>query len=201
MSIRIGLYGGTFDPPHRAHLELADWVVDYLDLAALYFIPTAVHPLKDNRHLTPADLRFKMLQAALWGHDRLRISRIEMNQHRPSYTVDTLRQFTGFENLTDVNLIYLMGVDNVHEIHLWKEPEKILQLADIYVLQRPGYNSQQIPTDLQNRLKFLPAPSMDISASEIREMINRGEDVAHLLPENVYSIIRKHHLYGYNPAE
>ena len=195
MSRRIGLYGGTFDPPHLAHIDLAKWAVENLALEALYFIPTALHPLKENDTITPAELRFSMLQAALGNRKKYKISRIEMDQDNPSYTVDTLRHFRTYEHLQDAHLVYLMGIDNVYEMHLWKEPDTILELAEVTVFQRPGYDVTNLPLSLYNRLRILQTPFFDISATSIREKVKKGEKVAHLLPAKVYHIIQENHLY------
>jgi nicotinate-nucleotide adenylyltransferase len=192
---RIGLYGGTFDPPHNAHILLAEWVVNHLKLDYVYFIPTAIHAFKNRKRLTPQDTRYKMLTEAIACNPKFRISKIEFDRSAVSYTVDTLESFCSYENIENSVLFYIIGMDNLLEFPLWKDPLKILNLAQLVVMRRPGY---QTPHDLKNylnRARILDTPSLAISSSQIRKLVLDSLPYKHLVPGGVYKIIQSQDLY------
>jgi nicotinate-nucleotide adenylyltransferase len=192
---RIGLYGGTFDPPHCAHLQLADWTRDSLNLDLIYFIPAAVHAFKNQIGITPADLRFKMVKAAIAPYKHFRISRIELDRPGVSYAIDTLKNFIAFENLSAADLYYIIGSDNLQDFKRWKDPDLILDQATLAVIRRAGFNKAAIKAYHHKKIIFLNSPIIDISATEIREKLKTGQDVSEIVPSEVEHIIRKHHLY------
>ncbi|TFG95630.1 MAG: nicotinate (nicotinamide) nucleotide adenylyltransferase [Calditrichales bacterium] len=193
--MNIGLYGGTFDPPHRAHVELAEWVLAELGLDYIYFVPAAVHAFKDNLQITPEKIRLEMLQAATSGHKQLRISRVEIKRRGVSFTVDTLREFSKFENLPAVHLIYIIGLDNLADFNRWKEPEAILRLAEVVVVRRPGRANEYLPEKIQNKMRFLNSPQIEISSTEIRQQVRLGQSIYDLVHPKVAELINKYSLY------
>lgn len=193
--MRIGLYGGTFDPPHNAHLELAEWVRQELDLDYIYFIPAAIHAIKNNNTLSPAVIRNEMLQEAIKKNDKFKLSRIELERHNISFTIDTLRQFLDYEKMAQATIFYLIGYDNLVEFHLWKSYRSILKICQVVVLQRSGEIDSEIIKKYGDDVLFLDSPCINISATEIRKKISRGVDVSDSVPAPVLEIIRKHGLY------
>jgi nicotinate-nucleotide adenylyltransferase len=190
----VGLFGGTFDPPHKAHVQLAHFAVEHLHLYCLYFIPAALHALKKNTN-TPVALRYKMIQAAISDNPKFKISRIEMERPDVSYSIDTLRQFKKYEHLPDrTELYYIMGLDNLNELHLWKDPQQIFQLARVVILNRPGFNTQQLAGEYPQAL-ILNSPLYPVSATDIRRKIRSGEAVHDVLPPGVWKIINENNLY------
>jgi nicotinate-nucleotide adenylyltransferase len=193
--MRIGLYGGTFDPPHNAHLKLAEWVRQKLRLDYIYFIPAAKHAFKKNSHLSPEDIRVKMVEAAVGENRHFRLSRIEMDRIGISYTVDTIRNFSQYENIPAAKLYYIMGIDNLAEFHRWKDPESIAKLVKVVVIRRSGPDNKGIISSYRKKVMFLASPILDISATEIREMVKNGLDISDLVPPAVNKIIHEYRLY------
>jgi nicotinate-nucleotide adenylyltransferase len=188
------MFGGTFDPPHYAHLHLARFAMKRLGLDCLYFIPAAIHALKKHS-ITPASWRYKMVQAAIGSVPDFFISRIEMERSDISYSIDTIRSFKKYEHLpAQAELFYILGLDNLNELHLWKDPEQIFKLAKVVVLDRPGFKHQPI-IDRYPQVLLLASPLYDISATEIRKKIKSGESVKGLLPAKVWQVIKENNLY------
>ena len=194
-SRKIGIFGGTFDPPHNAHLQLAQNVLIKLQLESIYFVPACYHALKHNADLTPVEIRYDMLKAAIKSQRRFKLSRIEINRQSISYTVDTLKMFRVYENIEDSVLYYIMGVDNLKDIKKWKDPQEIFRLAKIVILNRPGFDEQVILKKYQDTVIQLDTPRYNISSTMIREAIRHNESVQNLVPPEVYQVIQKYHLY------
>jgi nicotinate-nucleotide adenylyltransferase len=193
--MKIGLYGGTFDPPHNAHLELAEWVQKELQLDFVYFVPAAIHAFKNNMDLSPPEVRLQLVEDAIKDHTRLRVSRIELDRPDVSYTVHTLQEFRQYEKLPDSELVYIMGFDNLAEFHRWRDPEEILNLAKVVVIRRSADNIPVVSTDIEKKVHYLESPIINISSTEIRNKIRRGIDVSTLVPPPVLSLINQYGLY------
>ncbi len=193
--MKIGLYGGTFDPPHNAHLDLAEWVQKKLQLDLVYFVPTAIHAFKNNIDLSPPQVRLQLVENAIIGHKKLKVSRIELDRPEISYTVHTLQKFKQYENLPDSELVYIIGFDNLAEFHRWKRPEEILKLAKVVVIRRSMEKIPDINTDIDKKVHYLDSPIIDISSTEIRNKIKRGIDVSNLVPTPVLKLIDEYGLY------
>jgi len=193
--MKIGLYGGTFDPPHNAHLILAEWVKKELDLDYIYFIPAAIHACKNNTDLSPALLRLKLVEKAIAGYKGFRVSCIEIDRKETSYTVDTLQQFKQYENLPECELFYIIGFDNLIDFHRWKEPDVIMKLVNIVVVRRSINDGHNLKNDYTQKVTYLASPIIDISATEIRKKIRLGIDVSDLLAPAVLKVINDNELY------
>jgi nicotinate-nucleotide adenylyltransferase len=193
--MQIGLYGGTFDPPHNAHLKLAEWVRQKLQLDFIYFIPAARHAFKKNSHLSPEDIRVKMVEAAISENRQFRLSRIEMDRNGISYTVDTIRDFSKYENIPAAKLYYIIGIDNLTEFHRWKNPESITKLVQVVVIRRSVPDNLNVISRYKKKVTFLVSPLIDISATEIREMVKNGIDISDFVPPAVNQVIREYGLY------
>ncbi len=193
--MQIGLYGGTFDPPHNAHVKLAEWVRQKLRLDFIYFIPAARHAFKKNSHLSPEHIRVKMVKAAISENKHFRLSRIEMDRNGISYTVDTIRGFSKYENIPAAKLYYIMGIDNLTEFHRWKDPESIAKLVQVVVIRRSVPDNPKVINRYKKKVTFLVSPIIDISATEIREMVNKGLDIFDFVSPAVNKVIREYRLY------
>jgi nicotinate-nucleotide adenylyltransferase len=192
---RIGLYGGTFDPLHNAHLNLAKWAIRELELDFLYFIPASRHALKYNLEITPAEIRFKMISRTIADSDQLRVSRIEIDKRDISYTIDTLNLLKDTDPFEHAQLFLIIGADNLSEFHLWKSPSAIFSFAEVVVLNRPGFDLSGISPKFRKKMIFLDSPQMDISSTVIRERMQSGQSISKLVPPQVLDIIRKYQLY------
>ena len=188
--MRIGIFGGTFDPIHKGHLALANAAVQQLKLDSLYFIPTYQHPLEQKGLAAPADDRLKMVELAIQNKSKFKVSDCEIKRSGVSYTVDTLRQFRDqFQKPNE--LFFITGGDWGKNLDQWKEIDTIFQLAHFVVANRPGFNVENLPKQVEV-LNFVP---LDISSTEAREQIRKGRVPKDMIPENVLTYIKQHHLY------
>ena len=185
--MRIGILGGTFDPPHAGHLIAAQDCLVSLGLDRVHFIPARQPPHKRRRPVSPAPLRLAMLDAALAGDDRFRVDDIEMNRQGPSWTVDTLRAYR--ERHAGAVLFLLVGMDQYVEFATWREPEEIARLATIVVMSRGGEQPRG------PGIVSVAVTRIDISSTQIRDRVGRGEPIRYLVPEAVETIIAGHALY------
>ena len=191
--MRIGVFGGTFDPPHLGHLVVAADAYQVLHLDHLLWIPAARPPHKLGRVHATAEQRLAMVRAALDGDERFAISDLELRRQGPSFTVDTLRTLR--QQNADSELFFLIGADALREIETWREPEEVARLAHLVVLARgDGRNGTTI---LHSRFPVLTVPvtRVDISATEIRRRVARGESIRYFVPDAVREIIRRERLY------
>lgn len=193
MQKSFGIFGGTFDPPHLGHLIVAAHVQDELGLEKVIFIPTNVPPHKQDREVTDGAIRLAMLREACAGNSSFEVSDLEIRRGGVSYTVDTLTALQG--QYPGVRLHFLIGMDNLVEFAAWKDPGRILDLATVVVMTRPGSEPEAGHAELLRRMVLCPVPQIGISGSEIRERIRDGKDVQYLVPSGVLQIIEVHHLY------
>jgi nicotinate-nucleotide adenylyltransferase len=189
------LYGGTFDPPHNAHLKLAQLSAEKLALDAVYFIPAAHHPFKGISQISSVSIRIEMLEKALEKYALFRISRIECDRSDISYTIDTLRNFMEYEKTGDAQLYFILGTDNFDEFHMWKNPDEIFDLATIVALRRPGSEKSTVLKKYQEHIILLDLPLLNISSTQIRNKIRRGEDYSDLVPPGIPEIVQRYNLY------
>src|SRR5690606_19926739 len=188
--VRIGILGGTFDPPHIGHLIVAQDAWNALGLDRVLFVPAAVPPHKRGRVSTPAEVRLAMVEAACADDPRFEASDLEIRRGGTSYTVDTLRALK--ERDPQGALFFLLGADQFREIHTWRSPEELVRLAELVALSRPGYPNVEPQIGLPYRR--LDVTCVDISATEIRRRVVAGEPIRYLVPEAVEAIIRAHGL-------
>lgn len=190
-SVRIALFGGTFDPPHLGHLVVAGDVHHRLGLDRVVWVPAADPPHKRGMVGTPAALRLEMVRAAAGGDPRFEVDDLELRRPGPSYTLDTLREFR--RRLPDAALHFLIGADALREFHTWREPDAIVALATPVVFAREGDHVREaggVPA-IQ-----VPVTRVDISSTEIRRRVAAGEPVRNLVPDAVLRIIEREGLYA-----
>lgn len=197
--MRLGLFGGTFDPPHLGHLALASAAYEQLALGRVLWILTGVQPLKLDRHITPVEHRLSMLELALGDDPRFVLSRVDVDRPAPHFTVDTVRLLA--QQYPGDALIFLMGGDSLRDLPRWRFPaDLVAACSEIGVMRRPGDAVDLLALEasipgLAAKVRFINAPLLDISASAIRAQIAAGKDVGHFLQPQVYTYIQKEHLY------
>jgi nicotinate-nucleotide adenylyltransferase len=200
--MRLGVFGGSFDPIHYGHLRMAEVAREEVGLDRLLFIPTQVSPFKTGREVAPAALRLEMLRLAVTGNPAFAVSDAEVRRPGPSYTVDTLRALA--DEYPDAERFFLTGTDAVRDLPQWRAPEEVITLARFVVMTRPGVASAEVlralPDAWEARITFIDMPGLDISSSYLRERLGQARSVRYLLPRAVEEFIDKHHLYRAQPA-
>lgn len=189
--MKLGVFGGTFDPPHVGHLIAAQDALITLDLDRVLFVPARTPPHKQHKSVTPAPVRLRMLVEATAGDERFEVSDIELRREGPSYTVDTLRELRSAHPQSELYL--LLGVDQVREFGTWREPQTILQLAHLAMLARGGV--EEVPsTDIV--VQCVPVTRVDISSTMIRKRVAAGQSITYLVPASVEKIVAAEGLYS-----
>ncbi len=198
--MRIGIFGGTFDPPHFGHMILAAEALYQLKLDRLLFVLTADPPHKQERHVTPLDDRLALLQAALADNPAFEMSRVDIDRPGPHYTVDTVRLLR--QKYAGDELIYLMGGDSIRNLLIdWYKPEEFIAECDyIGVMRRPQDHVDievliaQLP-GLKDKLLYMDAPLLQIASREIRARAAEGRPYRYYTPKAVYDVIQQRKLY------
>lgn len=192
--VEIGVFGGSFDPPHLGHLNVARDAMEFLGLDRVLFVPARRSPFKgeEDTATSGAD-RSALCEAALEGADGFAVWRGELDRPAPSYTVDTLEALA----LPDRRLTLLVGTDTWAHFHRWHRPRRILELARVGVLTRGGYEGPEEPGgEGPWPCVRVPVRGIDISSSEIRARAEEGRSIRFLVPEAVRRIIEHQSLYG-----
>lgn len=203
---RIGILGGTFDPPHLGHLLIAETARVALDLESVIFLPAGEPWLKSGQRITPAAHRLKMVRLAVADNPNFCVSDCEIRRRGATYTVDTLRELRRRFS-ADTELYFIVGSDVLTQFHLWKEPEAILELCRLAVIERPGGPEGGITALRKNFSDALNAgvvvsvagPRVDFSASELRRVLAAGHSTRYQIPDTVAKYIAEHELY--RPSE
>ncbi len=189
--MKIGIFGGSFDPVHVGHLLAASESADRLGLDEVQFVTAARPPHK--RIATPAEARHEMVVLATIGDLRFRASRLELDHAGPTFTVDTLRRARGL--WPGAELYFITGADAYHDISTWREPEALVELAQMVAVSRPGYDIKRIDPFFRERVIPLEIPGYELSSTEIRARVAEGRSVRYLVPYEVEVYIAKHGLY------
>jgi nicotinate-nucleotide adenylyltransferase len=195
---RLGILGGTFDPPHSGHLILAEYAWDALGLSQVLFVPAADPPHKQQEDKQPVNHRLAMLELALAGNDHFNISHVDIDRPGPHYSVDMLAILQ--EQYPEHELYFVMGSDSLRNLTRWHQPETLIQRCRLAVMRRPGdyiqLNMHEAAlSGLAERVVMVDAPLIGISSSQIVERLQQGRSVRYLLPEPVLEYIDEHHLY------
>jgi nicotinate-nucleotide adenylyltransferase len=215
--MKIGIYGGAFNPIHFGHLKTAEDVLNKLSLNKVIFIPAGNPPFR-KPELASVEDRLVMVKAAVEGYPWFEASEIELQTEGRSYTVDTIEKL----NTNDTELFLIIGIDAFKDIQLWKDPEKIFALSNVVIISRPGYSFaalssspylrdvqegilQELDTGERTLYSFsifkdkevtlCRVVDVDISSSDLRETIKKDGETGRLLPESVKSYIILHSLY------
>ena len=197
--VRLGIFGGTFDPPHLGHLILAAEAQAQLKLEKVLFVLTANPPHKRGNQFAPVADRIAMVESAIKGQSIFELSRVDIDRPGPHYTLDTMKILRK-EN-PDTTLVYLIGGDSLRDLPEWDRPrEFIAACSAIGVMRRPRTridldDLEKTLPGLSAKLEFVDAPLLEISSSEIRERIRDGGHYRFYLPGALYEIIRQRGLY------
>jgi nicotinate-nucleotide adenylyltransferase len=195
---RVGLLGGTFNPPHVGHLVCAAQAADQLALDRVLLVPVNEPPHKGAERDPGVETRVALCRRAVAGDERLGVSRVEADVPGPSFTVATLRRL--HEDHPEDDLTFIVGGDMALSLPAWREPEAILELAELGVAEREGMRRADIVERLEGlrgagRVRFFDMPRIDVSSSLIRRLVAGGRAIRYLVPAGVEAHIREAGLY------
>jgi nicotinate-nucleotide adenylyltransferase len=196
---RIGILGGTFDPPHIGHLWLATLAADALPLDRVVFMPAALPPHKRDRSMSSITDRLLMTRLAISGNDAFELSALEVGRAGPSFTIDSVEELR--RTYDGARLFLLMASDSLAQIDTWREPDRLLSLIEWAVAPRPGSslpNAEWLRERFgaaAQRIHLLQGPSLDVSATEIRRRVAAGRAIRYLVPQAVEELILDKGLY------
>lgn len=183
--MRIGLYSGSFNPIHHGHVMLANYLVEFSDLDELWFVVSPQNPLKKREDLMRDEDRLKMVELALEGDARLKVSGIEMSLPLPSYTINTLRALSA--KYPDDQFVFICGMDSLQGLPRWREYQAILDNYELLVFPRKGYDGGELIH--HPHVKVLETPVIEVSSTFIRNSMKAGKDVRHFMPEKAYQYL------------
>jgi nicotinate-nucleotide adenylyltransferase len=184
--MKIGLYFGSFNPVHIAHLIIANHLLNETDIEKIWFVVSPQNPFKEEKSLLNEYHRLHLVKSAIQDDNRMKASDIEFNLPKPSYTTSTLAYLK--EKHPEHQFCIIMGGDSFQNLHKWKNYEVIVKDYDVYVYNRPGF---EINNTLDAKLHVVDAPLLQLSATQIRKYIKEGKSIRYLVPENVREEIEK----------
>lgn len=182
---KIGLYSGSFNPIHHGHVMLANYLVEFSDLDELWFLVSPQNPLKKKEDLMKDEDRLKMVELALEGDTRLKVSDIELSLPLPSYTINTLRTLS--KQHPDNQFVYICGMDSLQGLPRWREYQAILDEYELLVFPRKGYDGGELIN--HPHVRVLETPVIEVSSTFIRNCMKEGKDVRHFMPEKAYQYL------------
>lgn len=197
--MKIGIFGGTFDPVHQGHMIIGEQVMDELALDRVIFVPGGVPPHKEASSVrASAEDRMRMVQAAVSENERFSVDRIEIDAGRPMHSVETVPLLK--KRSPQDEWFFITGADEVSNLLTWKEPDRLLEEVVMVAATRPGYDLSRLDhleDGLQNFDRIFPVECsrVDISATNIRRRILQGKSIRYLVPESVHEIIEQEELY------
>lgn len=202
--MRIGILGGAFNPPHLGHLVCAQESLVQLELDKVVFVPVGEPPHRELDADPGAEERFEMVELATADDERFEVSRIEIDREGPAYTADTLRELR--EAAPDDELFLILGGDQAAALASWHEPEQVLALATVAVLERLSWSKHAIGIKIGRLagvqgVRYLDMPIMQISSSSIRRRAAAGQPIRYLVPDKVVAYIEANGLYGASAAK
>jgi nicotinate-nucleotide adenylyltransferase len=197
--LRIGILGGAFNPPHIGHLVCAQEAFVQLELDKVVFVPTGQAAHREIEEDPGGEARLEMCEAAIDGDERFEVTRAELDREGPSYTADTLAAL--HESAPDDELFLLLGGDQAASLARWHEPERVLELATLSVVERVGYTRSTISIQLgrlkgAERVIYLDMPLMQVSSTSVRKRVATGLPIRYLVPGRVIEYIESNGLYG-----
>jgi len=197
--VRVGIYGGVFNPPHHGHLVAAQEAYSQLGLDVVLWVPVGEAPHRPIENDPGAEARLEMVEMSISGDERFRVSRIELEREGPSYTVDTLAALR--EREPESELFLILGGDQALALPSWREPEQVLELATLAVFGRGSSTRNAIQITIgrmrgADRVRFLEMPRIDISSTLVRRRAAEGKPIRYLVPDKVANFIGAQSLYG-----
>jgi nicotinate-nucleotide adenylyltransferase len=203
--LRLGIFGGTFDPPHVGHLILAMEAFDQLHLDKVLWVLTPNPPHKIGKVITPANDRLRMVSASIAQDPAFELSRVDIDRPGPHYVRETVNLL--HQKFSEAELVFLMGGDSLHDLPTWHEPKEFIKECDrLGVMHRVG---EKINLDLlekalpgiSSKVEFIEAPILEISSKKIRQLVSQGKPYRYYLLPTVYEIIQTSGLYRENEKE
>ena len=204
--MKLGLFGGTFDPPHLGHLILAEEAYTQLSLEKILWLVSGQSPLKLDRPLSPVEARIEMVQAAIADNPHFILSRVDIDRPPPHYTIETLKILE--KEFPRDEFYFIMGEDSLRDLPKWHEPHEIIKRATLAVLARPnpsGRKERENPKGLDeleskipgvsSRVVWVNAPQLEIASSEIQKRIREGKSVRYMMTDKVWRVIEGRRLY------
>lgn len=195
--MRLGIFGGAFNPVHNGHLLLAEQCREQCQLDEVWFVPTRIPPHKDADSLSPDADRVEMLKLGTAGRSEFVVSEIELQREEVSWTVDTLRQLS--DERPDDELFLLIGADSLRDFPTWKEPEAIAELASVIAVNRGDASFEELTVDLSPKLsdsvRLVSMPGISISATDLRRRVSEGKSIRYLVPRSVEEFIQSRALF------
>lgn len=190
--LRIGLFGGTFDPIHLGHLVLAEQCREQLALDEVWFIPAGTPPHKPAVGRTPGQQRLTMVQLAITGHPAFHVTDLELQRTGPSFTVETLAEVRSLR--PQAQLWWLLGADMLHDFSNWREPERIITMARLGAVNRGGVVTG-CPDRWAVHVDAVTIPALAIAARDLRHRVAQGQSIRYLVPRAVEEFVHEHGLY------
>ena len=198
--MRLGVFGGTFDPPHYGHLAVAEEAAEQLDLGCVLFVPTGQPPHKPGAPVTPAAHRARMAEVAIADNPRFRLSCADVDRPGPSYTADLLALLRA-EQGPATELYFICGMDMLASFLTWHEPARVITQCQLVAITRPGVAPVAVTAleaalpAARGRVHLLRAPGLDISGTALRARVAAGRSIRYLVPPTVAAYVREHGLY------
>ena len=191
--MKLGIFGGTFNPPHLGHLIVAEQVRTKLELDKIIFIPSYISPHKQEGESDLAEERLEMTKLAVLSNRKFDFSNIEVVKKETSYSINTLSVLQG--QFPKDSLYLIIGMDNYLTFHLWKDPQKILEMTTLVIMNRPGYPKQINEIIGTKNCLFVEVPNIDISSSDIRRRVKENRSIHYLVPNSVEEYISSNELF------
>ncbi len=186
---RIGILGGTFNPPHLGHLLMAEQVGNQLELDEVWFMPTAKPPHAPGKKTIAAQHRLAMLQLAIQDNPLFKLQAYEVNRGGKNYTVDTMRHFQ--QKYPESDFYFIIGMDSANDLGTWRNIEELVNLTQLVGVTRPGQPPYQGPYPIL----WVDSPMVDLSSTEIRLRVYLEQSIKYQVPKAVEAYIYEHHLY------
>lgn len=201
--MRIGIFGGTFDPVHVGHLIMAEQCREQARLDQIWFIPAARPPHKKEQVLTAFDKRVEMLRLAIAGQPAFEVNEVEATRPGPSYTAETLAELQ--TNFPGAQFQLIIGSDCLPDLPHWYQPSRIVELAGLLIVTRPGWPTwpvETLPKELglphgsSLQQQIVPIPLIEISSSDLRQRVAAGRSIRYMVPKAVECYIETHRLFA-----
>jgi nicotinate-nucleotide adenylyltransferase len=196
--MNIGIFGGTFDPPHIGHLVIADQALTQLKLDQVWFMPVGQPPHKAGNHISTVEHRVAMVQLAIADHPGFQLSLVDVERPAPHYSVTAIELLESQHPQHD--WCFIMGADSLEDLPHWHQPRRLIELATLAVAGRPGArpDTTELEHDIPGlcaRVQWVNAPLVDLSSTELRRLAREGASLRYLVPQSVEAYVVEHALY------